>query len=87
MARKAQPYHHEGTFSKTAFWGHLSVFRLPTMGIPEGVRPDLFTPLYTSKENGQGIGLTMVQEILLGHGFDSSLESDGGPPPPPFDSP
>jgi len=46
-------------------------------GIAEAVRPHLFTPFYTSKENGQGIGLTMVQEILLGHGFDFSLESDG----------
>ncbi len=46
-------------------------------GIPQEVRDQLFTPFFTSKENGQGIGLTMVQEILLGHGFDFSLE-DGG---------
>jgi nitrogen fixation/metabolism regulation signal transduction histidine kinase len=46
-------------------------------GIPEGIRDQLFTPFFTSKENGQGIGLTMVQEILLGHGFDFSLESGG----------
>jgi nitrogen fixation/metabolism regulation signal transduction histidine kinase len=44
-------------------------------GIPDPVREQLFTPFFTSKENGQGIGLTMVQEILLGHGFDFSLES------------
>jgi nitrogen fixation/metabolism regulation signal transduction histidine kinase len=46
-------------------------------GITPEVRDKLFTPFYTSKERGQGIGLTMVQEILLGHGFDFSLESDG----------
>ena len=46
-------------------------------GIPPEVREHLFTPFFTSKENGQGIGLTMVQEILLGHGFDFSLENDG----------
>ena len=45
-------------------------------GIPEEAREHLFTPFFTSKENGQGLGLTMVQEILLAHGFDFSLESD-----------
>jgi len=44
-------------------------------GIPPEVQEQLFTPFFTSKENGQGIGLTLVQEILLGHGFDYSLES------------
>jgi len=45
-------------------------------GIPAEAREQLFTPFFTSKENGQGLGLTMVQEILLAHGFDFSLESD-----------
>jgi len=45
-------------------------------GISEEARKHLFTPFFTSKENGQGLGLTMVQEILLAHGFDFSLESD-----------
>jgi len=45
-------------------------------GIPPGIREHLFTPFFTSKENGQGIGLTLVQEVLLGHGFDFSLEND-----------
>jgi len=49
-----------------------------------GLSPDtqakLFTPFYTTRPNGQGIGLTMVQEILLGHGFDFTLDNhpDGG---------
>jgi len=45
-------------------------------GIPPEVREHLFTPFFTSKENGQGIGLTLVQEVLLAHGFDFSLEND-----------
>jgi two-component system nitrogen regulation sensor histidine kinase NtrY len=49
-------------------------------GIPPGVRDQLFTPFFTSKENGQGLGLTIVQEILLAHGFDFSLESDDAGP-------
>jgi signal transduction histidine kinase len=46
-------------------------------GIPDEARPHLFTPFFTTKQNGQGIGLTMVQEILRRHGFAYSLD---GPP-------
>ena len=35
---------------------------------------NLFTPFFSTKPHGQGIGLTLVQEILAGHGFDYSLE-------------
>jgi two-component system, NtrC family, nitrogen regulation sensor histidine kinase NtrY len=49
-------------------------------GIPPDVREQLFTPFFTTKPHGQGIGLTMVQEILSNHGFDFSLDSlPGGP--------
>ena len=44
-------------------------------GIPADVLPHLFTPFYTTKSNGQGIGLTMVRDILVNHGFDFSLTS------------
>lgn len=46
-------------------------------GIPEDVQPQLFTPFYTTKNSGQGIGLTMVRDILVNHGFDFSLRSNG----------
>lgn len=46
-------------------------------GIAEEVRPHLFTPFFTSKQGGQGIGLTMVQEILVAHGCEFSLENTG----------
>ena len=46
-------------------------------GIPEQVQANLFTPFYTTKSNGQGIGLTMVRDILVNHGFDFSLSSNG----------
>ncbi|WP_162426607.1 sensor histidine kinase [Pontibacter pudoricolor] len=45
-------------------------------GIPESVRASLFTPFFSTKEYGQGIGLTMIREILINHGFTFSLESD-----------
>jgi len=44
-------------------------------GIAPGVAPRLFTSFFSSKPNGQGIGLTLVQEILIAHGFDFSLET------------
>ena len=48
--------------------------------IPPEVRAQLFTPFFTTKSHGQGIGLTMVQEILSNHRFAYSLESaDRGP--------
>lgn len=49
-------------------------------GIPPEIQNQLFTPFFTTKENGQGIGLTLVQEILSAHGFDFSLESTPGQP-------
>jgi len=45
-------------------------------GIAEHVRKKLFTPFFSTKETGQGIGLTMVREILLNHGFRFNLTSD-----------
>ena len=47
-------------------------------GLSDEVQAQLFTPFYTTRENGQGIGLTMVQEILLAHGFDFALENRAG---------
>jgi nitrogen fixation/metabolism regulation signal transduction histidine kinase len=44
-------------------------------GLSAEVETHLFTPFYTTRDNGQGIGLTMVQEILLAHGFDFTLEN------------
>jgi len=44
------------------------------------VQAQLFTPFYTTRPHGQGIGLTLVQDILDRHGFEFSLE--GGPDRP-----
>ena len=49
-------------------------------GIPESIRTQLFTPFFTTKPGGQGIGLTVVQEILANHRFDYALESPAGGP-------
>ena len=43
-------------------------------GIAPEARDHLFTSFFSTKENGQGIGLTLVREILAAHGYDFSLE-------------
>ena len=42
-------------------------------GISLEVEPHLFEPFYSSKSGGRGVGLTLVQEILDGHGLSFSL--------------
>ena len=43
-------------------------------GIPAEAQANLFTPFFSTKPHGQGIGLTLVQEILTGHGFQYGIE-------------
>lgn len=48
-------------------------------GIAEAVRSELFTPFFTTKRDGRGLGLTVVQEILANHGLAFSLaNAEGG---------
>jgi two-component system, NtrC family, nitrogen regulation sensor histidine kinase NtrY len=47
-------------------------------GLSEAVRRDLFTPFFTTKRDGRGLGLTIVQEILANHGFAYSLDNAEG---------
>lgn len=49
-------------------------------GIDPQVRANLFAPFFTTKENGQGVGLTLVQEILAAHHFDFTLDGPVGGP-------
>jgi signal transduction histidine kinase len=49
-------------------------------GIAPEARDQLFRPFFSTKANGQGLGLTLVQEALTRHGFPFSLESNPGEP-------
>ena len=47
-------------------------------GIPDELRNKIFTPFFTTKPEGQGIGLMLVCEILLNHKFSFELETKDG---------
>jgi PAS domain S-box-containing protein len=49
-------------------------------GIPADVLPKLFRPFFTTKVNGTGLGLAVVQKILLQHGgrIEAQNRPEGG---------
>lgn len=44
-------------------------------GLSKEALERIFTPFFSTKPGGQGIGLTLVQEILSNHGFSFSLRN------------
>jgi two-component system nitrogen regulation sensor histidine kinase NtrY len=44
-------------------------------GITTGDSNQVFSPFFSTKKDGQGIGLTLVREVLLAHGFEFSLQT------------
>ena len=46
-------------------------------GISKDIESQLFTPFFTTKAYGQGVGLTLIREILTAHGFDFALYTEG----------
>jgi signal transduction histidine kinase len=47
-------------------------------GIPEEVKPKLFTPLFTTKSKGQGFGLAAVKRLIESLGGSVRFESQEG---------
>lgn len=47
-------------------------------GIDKANADQLFSPFFSTKKDGQGIGLTLVREILLNHGYEFSLKTESG---------
>jgi signal transduction histidine kinase len=45
----------------------------------KGISPEfeehLFSPFYSTKKDGQGVGLIVIREILVNHGFGFSLKT------------
>ncbi len=48
------------------------------VGIPEDVKPKLFTPLFTTKSRGQGFGLAVCKRVLEAQGGTINFESQVG---------
>ncbi len=48
--------------------------------LPPEALENLFTPFFSTKPDGQGIGLTLVREILAAHGFEHGLDRPPGGP-------
>jgi two-component system nitrogen regulation sensor histidine kinase NtrY len=66
--------HREGAIRAAMVDGTLTITDTGP-GIAESVRSELFTPFFTTKRDGRGLGLTIVQEILANHGLAFSLEN------------
>jgi nitrogen fixation/metabolism regulation signal transduction histidine kinase len=47
-------------------------------GLPPAVRGRLFTPFFSTKRDGRGLGLTIVREILIQHRFEFDLDNAEG---------
>lgn len=47
-------------------------------GIPDEVMPKIFTPFFTTKQNGSGIGLPIVHRIVQDHGGTIEVKSHVG---------
>jgi len=48
------------------------------VGVPDEVKPKLFTPLFTTKSKGQGFGLAVCKRVIEAQGGTISFESQLG---------
>jgi len=51
------------------------VIRDSGKGIDPAISPELFSPFFSTKKEGQGIGLTIIRDVLLSHGYTFSLQT------------
>ena len=66
----------EGNIVNLVFSQHQLMVRNNGKPISQLESGQLFNPFYSSKPDGQGIGLTLSREILLNHGFHFSLKTN-----------
>jgi signal transduction histidine kinase len=46
-------------------------------GVPEHQRTEIFKPYFTTHEKGTGLGLAVVQQIVLAHGWEIECLPNG----------
>jgi two-component system nitrogen regulation sensor histidine kinase NtrY len=73
-AMEAIPDAGSVSFSLDALNNGLTISDTGT-GITAAQSEQLFTSFFSTKKDGQGLGLTLVREILMNHGFDFSLKT------------
>jgi signal transduction histidine kinase len=65
--------------SKVDSEGHVLISVQDTgIGIAEEIKPQIFTPLFTTKPRGQGFGLAVCKRVIEAHGGAISFESKKG---------
>lgn len=47
-------------------------------GVPEALRRDIFLPFYTTRAEGTGIGLNLVRQIVIAHGWSIEIAAGEG---------
>lgn len=67
---------HTGTITFTTN-GQTLIISDTGKGIAAADAEHIFSPFYSTKRDGQGIGLTLVREILMNHGWEFSLQTVG----------
>ena len=73
----AESIDRNGTISLTLQQSQLAIADTGA-GISAEDQHDLFTPFFSTKREGRGLGLTIVQEILSNHGFAFALRNRNG---------
>ena len=48
------------------------------VGLDPAIEDQVFTPFFSTKQHGQGIGLTLIRDILINHGVAFKLHSQDG---------
>ena len=65
--------------SQVATQGQVSITVQDTgVGIPDNIKPQIFTPLFTTKPRGQGFGLAVCKRVMEAHGGTITFESTTG---------
>lgn len=55
--------------------GSRALSRTACSGVPDDAPDGLFTPFHSTKDGGQGLGLTLVQEFLAARRFQFRFEN------------
>lgn len=46
-------------------------------GVPEALRRDVFLPFFTTRREGTGVGLSLVRQIVVAHGWRIDVDTGG----------